>query len=198
MAKLNTAVRRRNAAATRQAILKSAMRAFARSSFNGVGVREIAADAGVTAMLVNRYFGSKEKLFAEAISASMAEPIILTPQNLAADRVGELIASKLIEITSSGDIPLEGFLMLLHSTADQRTSEIGREQIEKGHQKRLVAALKGRKIPQRAALILAIIAGVQVMRQMIALPALVEASPKTLEKLLAPLFQQLFDDRLQK
>jgi AcrR family transcriptional regulator len=31
------------------------------------GVREIARGAGVTAMLVNRYFGSKVKLFEEAV-----------------------------------------------------------------------------------------------------------------------------------
>jgi len=44
-------VRRRNATATRQAILKSAMKAFARAGFHGVGLREIASEAGVTAML---------------------------------------------------------------------------------------------------------------------------------------------------
>ena len=37
-------------------------------------VREIAEGAGVTAMLVNRYFGSKEGLFAEALAATMASP----------------------------------------------------------------------------------------------------------------------------
>ena len=65
--------RRRNAAATREAILASARRAFARAGYDGAGVREIAAGAGVTAMLVNRYFGSKEQLFAEAIAASIGD-----------------------------------------------------------------------------------------------------------------------------
>ena len=60
--------RPRNAAATREAILNSARAAFARAGYDGAGVREIAAGAGVTAMLVNRYFGSKEQLFAEVIA----------------------------------------------------------------------------------------------------------------------------------
>ena len=64
--------RPRNAAATRQAILQSARQAFARAGYSGAGVREIAHGAGVTAMLVNRYFGSKERLFAEAVAESMA------------------------------------------------------------------------------------------------------------------------------
>ena len=64
--------RPRNAAATREAILDSAIRNFARAGYDGVGVREIAGDAGVTAMLVNRYFGSKEQLFIEAVEVSFA------------------------------------------------------------------------------------------------------------------------------
>jgi AcrR family transcriptional regulator len=191
MKQRTTPARPRNAAATRGAILLSARRAFARAGFDGAGLREIAADAGVTAMLVNRYFGSKEGLFAEAIAASMADPVILTPENLASARLGEKIASKLVDITRSGETSLEGFLMMLHSTASRRASEIGREQIEKGHQKRLAAVLRGRLAPERAALVLAIVAGVQVMRQMIALAALAEADPKALVKLLAPIIQQL-------
>ena len=186
-------VRRRNAAATRQAILESARRAFARAGFHGVGLREIAAEAGVTAMLVARYFGSKEGLFAEVVAASMVEPVILTSENLKSERLGEAIASKLVEITRKGAPPLEGFLIMLHSTASRRAAKIGREQIEKGHQKSLASALTGRLAPERAALVLAIVAGVQIMRQMIALPALANASPKALVQLLTPVFQQLVE-----
>ena len=189
-----TPARRRNAAATRDAILASAREAFARAGYDGAGVREIAAGAGVTAMLVNRYFGSKERLFAEAIAATMAKPVILTQQNLKSSRLGETIAAMLVDITKAGDTPLEGFLIMLHSASSKRAAEIGREQIENGHHKVLTAALSGRLAPQRAALMLAIVAGFQVMRQMIGLSALAEARPAALIKLLAPLFQQLVDD----
>ena len=63
--------RRRDAAATREAILEAATRRFATQGYGGAGVREIAADAGVTAALVNRYFGSKEGLFAEVIRRAL-------------------------------------------------------------------------------------------------------------------------------
>jgi len=185
--------RRRDAAATRAAILASARRAFAEAGYDGAGVREIAAGAGVTAMLVNRYFGSKEKLFAEVIAATMAAPTILTPQNLASPRLGETIARTLVEITRTGDTPLEGFLIMLHSASSKRAAEIGREQIEHGHQKTMASALRGALAPERAALILSMVAGIQVMRQMMGLPALAKAEPETLVKLLAPLFQQLID-----
>src|SRR5690242_5799068 len=77
-----TPARRRNAQATRDAILQSARKAFVRAGYDGVGVREIAAGAGVTAMLVNRYFGSKEQLFAEVITASTSDPVVLTRETL--------------------------------------------------------------------------------------------------------------------
>src|ERR1700754_1767178 len=79
-------VRRRNAAATRAAILTSAREAFARAGYDGAGVREIAKGAGVTAMLVNRYFGSKERLFAEVVADIMSKPIILTGDRLKSPR----------------------------------------------------------------------------------------------------------------
>src|ERR1700730_13116905 len=69
---------RRNAEATSQAILNSARLAFTRSGYDGVGVREIAQGAGVTAMLVNRYFGSKEHLFEEVVEVTLSAPGILT------------------------------------------------------------------------------------------------------------------------
>src|SRR5258708_16052527 len=73
----------RNSEATRQAILESALSAFVRAGYDGVGVREIAGGAGVDAMLVNRYFGSKEELFAEAVHAAHSGKRILTRTGLA-------------------------------------------------------------------------------------------------------------------
>lgn len=185
--------RRRNAAATREAILASARRAFARAGYDGAGVREIAAGAGVSAILVNRYFGSKEKLFAEVIASTMASPTILTPQNLASPDLGRTMASILVDITRAEDTPLEGFLIMLHSASSKRAAEIGRQQIEAGHQKTMTGALSGADAPQRAALILSMVAGFQVMRQMIGLTALTQAEPETLVDILAPLFQALID-----
>src|SRR3954451_9050975 len=63
--------RKRDAVATRDAILEAATRRFAAEGYERAGAREIAADAGVTAALVNRNFGSKEGLFAEVIKRAL-------------------------------------------------------------------------------------------------------------------------------
>jgi AcrR family transcriptional regulator len=162
--------------------------------YDAAGVREIAAGAGVTAMLVNRYFGSKERLFAEAIAATMATPTILTRENLGSSKLGAIIAAMLVQITRTDDTPLEGFQILLRSASSERAAEIGREQIEAGHQKTLAGVLKGGLAAERAALVLSMVAGFQVMRQMIAIPALAKADPADLVALLTPLFERLVED----
>jgi AcrR family transcriptional regulator len=187
------APRPRNAAATRDAILNSAQAAFARAGYDGAGVREIAAGAGVTAMLVNRYFGSKEQLFTEVIATTMARPTILTKENLRSPNLSRTIATILVDITNAGDTPLEGFLITLRSASSRRAAEIGRAQIESGHHKTMTAALPGALAPQRAALVLALVSGVQVMRQMIGLSALAKADPGSLIDLLEAMLRPLIE-----
>ncbi|APR82877.1 transcriptional regulator, TetR family protein [Minicystis rosea] len=185
--------RRRDAAATRKAILASAREAFARAGYDGAGVREIAANAGVTAMLVNRYFGSKEKLFAEVVAETMAPPSILGSGVLEAPAAGEQLAGAIVELTQSDRTPLDGFLIMVHSASSKRAAEIGREQIEQFHHKTATDALHGEHAPERAALLLSLVLGVQIMRQMLGLSSLAKADPAVLKALLTPLFQQLIE-----
>ncbi|SFQ28853.1 MULTISPECIES: TetR/AcrR family transcriptional regulator [Actinomadura] len=61
--------RGRNAELTRAEIVKAAARHFAARGYAHVTLQEIAADADVTAALINRYFGSKRALFEVVASA---------------------------------------------------------------------------------------------------------------------------------
>src|SRR5262249_30534068 len=135
----NRSPRQRNAAATRAAILASARKAFARAGYDGAGVREIARGAGITAMLVNRYFGSKELLFAEVVAQPMAAPHILTREILASRGPGAEIAAALVALTEPGATTLDGFLIMHRSGSSARAAEIGREQIERHHHRTMTA-----------------------------------------------------------
>src|SRR5258708_19952558 len=55
----------RDAKKTRTRILEAARLRFCQHSYEQVGVRDIAADANIDAALINRYFGTKEDIFAE-------------------------------------------------------------------------------------------------------------------------------------
>lgn len=90
-----------------------------------------------------------------------------------------------------GGTPPDGFMVMILSAASRHAAAIVREQIEQGHHKMLADALPGELAPQRAALILALVAGVQIMRQGIGLSALAEA--EDLAELMAPLLQRLAD-----
>lgn len=65
------AARKRDAEATKAAILEAAKIHFAKSGYNGAFLRDIAIDAGADAALINRYFGGKEGLFAAALKDSI-------------------------------------------------------------------------------------------------------------------------------
>lgn len=58
----------RNSEQTKKNILRAAQKIFSTHSYNEAGLRDIAALAGVNQALINRYFGSKEKLFKAALT----------------------------------------------------------------------------------------------------------------------------------
>jgi hypothetical protein len=119
---------------------------------------------------------------------------ILTEEILGSPNPGEAIAAALVDLTTPGSTPLDGFKILFRSASSKRAAEIGREQIERYHQKTMTEALSGDLAPERAAVVLSLGAGIQVMRQMIGLTALATADPAVLRALLAPLVEQLIDD----
>ena len=63
--------RKRDADATRAAILHAAKRHFGRSGYDNASLRDIAAEAGCDVALIKRYFGGKEGLFTQALRASL-------------------------------------------------------------------------------------------------------------------------------
>ncbi len=185
------AARSRDASATRRAILASAKAAFANAPYDSVGVREIASGAGVTAMLVNRYFGSKEALFAEVIASKMAEPTMLTADVLRSPNLARELATALVGQTRPNAIPLDGLMIMLRSASNEKGAAIWREQIEKHYSAALLEVLVGEAAGERAGVILALIAGFQVMRQILMLPALADGDERALTTVLEAAFNAL-------
>ncbi|MDT7691431.1 MAG: hypothetical protein QOI75_798 [Pseudonocardiales bacterium] len=178
---------RRNAAATREAILRSALVAFTRAGYDGVGVREIAQAAGVTAMLVNRYFGSKEKLFAEVVEVTFSD------RTLIADDITTLSRFAAASLVAAEPRSVDGFLLMVRSVANPRAAEILRAGIERHFQRHLVALLPGAQAGERSALFLAVLAGVRLMQQVLNSPALATADEAALSRRLEAMFQLLVE-----
>jgi AcrR family transcriptional regulator len=70
LVRVHAAPRKRDAEATRAAILEAAKAHFALRGYDRAALRDIAGEAGVDVALVKRYFGGKEALFLEALKAS--------------------------------------------------------------------------------------------------------------------------------
>lgn len=187
--------RAEKADATRAAILASARNAFAEHGYDGAGLRGIAEGAGVTAMMVGRYFGSKEGLFGEVVTDTMRDPIILSQENLGRPDLARAFAESLVRVTTQGQTPLDGFLILFRSTGSKTATRIARERIAQVHHATATAAISGDHAAERAALFLALVAGVQMMRQMLELGALAKAKPAVLVDLLTPVISSLIELR---
>lgn len=173
--------RRRDAAATREAILRSALVAFTRSGYDGVGVREIAQAAGVTAMLVNRYFGSKERLFAEVVEVAFARRPLLGDTD-DAGALGRGLTAALVARTAPEGAHIDGFLLMLRSVSNARAVEILREGVERHFERYLVNLLPGARAGERAGLLLSLIAGFQLMRNVLGGVTLAGADPAVLSR----------------
>jgi AcrR family transcriptional regulator len=86
--------RHRDALRTQQRLIEVAGRHFAEHGFDGTSVRAIAAEAGVAANLITRYFGGKAGLFAAATTIDLQASAVLPgrPEGL-----GNRIARRVVE-----------------------------------------------------------------------------------------------------
>lgn len=162
--------RRRNAVATREALLE-ATRALLAEQAGTVTTRDIAARVGVNQALINRYFGSKENLFVEAVRPGMSEVVeVVTAEPL--EEVPEQVLGIVLATRGSGS----GVAGLLGGPVDSDTVRaIVRSTIEDVFTETLGARLDGPDAGLRAELINALVAGVAMMRYRIGSPALAAA-----------------------
>lgn len=110
--------RRRDSARTRQRLLDAARRHFARNGYSGTPVRDIADEAGVNVALINRYFDSKEGLFAACLAEAVAG-LQHANADSGPDALPSIIAG---EVADSGHY--EHLLLLVRSSGDERADQI--------------------------------------------------------------------------
>ncbi|HEX5182172.1 MAG TPA: TetR family transcriptional regulator [Allosphingosinicella sp.] len=186
--------RLRNAAATRQAILDSARRHFAREGYDNVGLREIAGDAGVDPALVSRYFGGKERLLKEAVRSD-TPPLFegIRPADLPAHLAGLLLEDEGDGCGNAAE-KTERLLILLRSASSPRASEIVREAAGEDILRPIAALLDGAGAEARASLCLAILVGVGMLRSAFGLLPARRTEQAALRAALERLFEAALGD----
>ncbi|MET7679906.1 helix-turn-helix domain-containing protein [Streptomyces sp. NPDC005423] len=177
--------RRRDAAATRQALLDAAHGRFISLGYDRTTLRDVAADAGVNLALIKRYFGSKEGLFKAALAATPRFPgggdEFPQGRTALAEALGRQLSAD--AWPEFGEHPV---LMLLRTSGDRHTDELRQDALGEYARRILEAADAGDDdhLLLRAQLLVALGVGVAVVRSSVGLRPLRDA---TADQLAAPM-----------
>jgi len=177
---------RRDAAATRAAILAAARRHFAARGYERAGVREIAAEAGVTGALVNRYFGSKAQLFREALEDAFVIPSLLPPDRA---RLGDTLAGYAAHTGDPRRRSVDTIQLIVRSMGSPDAAAILREQLDRHSIGPLATWIGGDDAELRAALVVACMAGLAMLRKLARSHAFDSVDEDRLAQLFAPVLQ---------
>jgi AcrR family transcriptional regulator len=150
--------RRRDAGATRTRLLGAARELFLGQGYSAVGLREVAAKAGVDVTLVRRYFGSKQRLFSEATDVSENVDEIW---NVADDVVGQKMIARVLGARRDVDAPL---FALLRSSGDPLVVARLNSQLDTGLTRNLAKRITADHARIRADMVTALLLGIGVQR----------------------------------
>jgi AcrR family transcriptional regulator len=153
--------RKRDAEATRAAILEAAKDQFARLGYDRASLREIAGQAGADVALIKRYFGGKEALFLAALRASFhpGRPLSWDRRTFPRD-----IAESMAESAHAGEERTQRFQFLLRAATSPTTAPL----LSVALQERFLAPIRewlgGEDAQARARVVAAVVIGFMVER----------------------------------
>jgi AcrR family transcriptional regulator len=156
------APRRRDATATKAALLEAARELFTERGFDATTVRDIAARAGVNQALLFRYYGSKDALFNAAMDAPGFQLLTETPP--------ELLVARVLERLLAPDAPRaehNPIYAVLRSSAHERTSSVMRGQLGEEYRRALSCLSDAEDADVRADLVLAWLLGIGLVRSVL-------------------------------
>jgi AcrR family transcriptional regulator len=175
------------AASTREIMLASARRRFLEESYENVGLRDIAGDAGVDVALVGRYFGSKENLFHEVLRGTQRDWL---DRAVGAEELpGFLAALVLRKEETEGREDLDRLLIILRSASSPKAAELVRIAFREDVIEPIARLLPGPDAELRVAVAFSILTGTTVMRTFMGVEPLLGCEEQMLQGKLARLLK---------
>jgi AcrR family transcriptional regulator len=167
---------------TRQSILDAAVRHFASAAYGDVGLREIAADVGVDVAYVHRSFGSKEHLFQEVLKLPGRHEGLSA---VAADDLAATLSRMLFDRTQLRDgYDTDPLLVLVRSLSSPTAGRLVGERLQSEFIEPIGKTL-GDPTQVRAAMVMALMIGFSIMRNLLELPTVAETDPARMEATVA-------------
>jgi AcrR family transcriptional regulator len=173
---------------TRDRILDAAVLRFSKASYEETGLRDIGEDVGVDVAYVHRCFGSKERLFAEAIAAAVRPADLLADakNNLSDTLAGQIFGRDAAR--SRSDVgPLD---IVIRSLTSPDASRVLRDFVQNDFIEPLAKTLK-QPSSTRAALIASFLTGLGIFRSVLGIEPLLEAKGGELEYLITHVIEAM-------
>ena len=162
---------------TRAAIEAAARRLFAEHGYERTGIRDIAAAAAIDPAMVIRYFGSKDRLFAEVADFDLGLPDVA---GIDPAQVGRTLVAHFLALWE-GDSANGGLPVLLRSAASNEFAATRIQQLFAAQVLPVLLSLgPPETAPQRAGLVASQILGLALTRYVLALPPVVALDRETM------------------
>ena len=172
-------------------ILEAARELFAETGFERTTIRAVAGRAGIDPALVMQYYGSKEGLFAAAARWSTERDKVLTAPR---DEVARTAVQDLLEKFEVGEGGREAAVALLRNCLTHpEASRIMRDEVMCERAAGVARTIGGDDADLRAGLIGACLIGLGMARYLLEIPAVANASPDDVARLMEPVLQALVD-----
>jgi len=179
--------RRRSSDETRKLIVDAAGKAFATRPYRDITLKDIAVDAGVSAPLIIKYFGSKEQLYEALVDFQAGAQVLFDgPLETLGERMVAMFARPLEPYK-----PLSMNILFMSGASDE-SNRLLRENYSTQMIDALAARLPGADARLRAELAMSAVMGLAIMRRRM----MREHATGTLDEvvaLYAPLVQTLLD-----
>jgi AcrR family transcriptional regulator len=176
--------RTRNAQETTADILAAARSRFGSDGYERTTLRAIAADVGVDAALVIRYFGCKQDLFAAAAEFTLHLPDL---SGVDPDDVARVLLPSFFAVWEEDTT----FVALLRAAMTSATATETMRQVFASQVAPVLAAVTPDNPAQRAGLMGAFIIGLATTRYVLANPAVADLSHDELIRWASPVVRQL-------
>lgn len=184
---------------TRSAIVVAARAEFSQRGYDGASLRAIAREAGVDPKLVHHYFDGKAELFVEVMSFP-ANPAVLVERIAAAPsaELGETLARVFLTVWDAPEGRERFAAMFAAAAAHEEHARMVREFVGREVLHRVVETLQAREggsAPSREALELRValgaaqLIGMGMLRYVVKVPAVADATVEEVVAILGPTLQ---------
>jgi AcrR family transcriptional regulator len=196
--------RRAGDSGTREAILAAARAEFAAHGYDAATIRAIAARAGVDPALVHHYFGTKERLFAAAVSLPVVPgeviAAVLAGTGQDGTGLGERMIRAALGVWENTDVQATFLGLLRSALTSEQAAVMLREFVTQTILVPLSAAAPASEPGQaefRAGLVGSQVLGLALTRYVLRLPPVAAATPDRLAAAIGPTLERYLAGDIQ-